>query len=63
MVYNTQNYWGSDFFHCPILYKVKNTTFRELFPKRRVFYFVEYGRLKKSENPIILNDKMLNARH
>jgi hypothetical protein len=46
-----------DFFHRPMFYKIENTTFRklDLFPKRRVFYFLEYQtmeRVQKSSNPV-----------
>jgi hypothetical protein len=26
----TQNHWVLDFFHCPVFYRIENTTFRKL---------------------------------
>jgi hypothetical protein len=46
-----QNYWVFGPFHGPVFYKIENTTFRKeiQFPKRRVFYFVEYRTMVKVE--------------
>jgi hypothetical protein len=56
MVYNIQNYSVLGLLHCPIFYKTEKTTFRKdiHFPKRRVFYFLEYRTMEKSKNPVIL---------
>jgi hypothetical protein len=41
------------FFHRPIFQKIENTTFRklDLFPKRRVFYLLEYRTMENIQKP------------